>query len=85
MIESAEFGGWGVSMSETEAGQVLMCFYASIYLCMLMFRLKEDTGNLAKVRDKMQKKLSKYVAFQQYLDKVLEKAEEVSKLKSSYF
>ena len=28
----------------------------------------------------MQKKLAKYIAFQQYLDKVLEKAEEVEPL-----
>ncbi len=34
---------------------------------------------MAKVRDKMQKKLAKYIAFQHYLDKVLEKAEEVVK------
>ena len=46
----------------------------SIYF---QFRLKEETSSLAKVRDKMQKKLAKYIAFQQYLDKVLEKAEEV--------
>jgi signal transduction histidine kinase len=45
----------------------------------VLFRLQDETASLAKVRDKMQKKLAKYVAFQQYLDKVLEKAEEVLK------
>lgn len=44
-------------------------------------RLRDDTGSLAKVRDKMQKKLAKYVAFQQYLDKVLEKAEEFQEIR----
>jgi hypothetical protein len=47
------------------------------YFSDFLRRLRDDTGSLAKVRDKMQKKLAKYVAFQQYLDKVLEKAEEV--------
>ena len=42
-----------------------------------VFRLEEETASLQKVRDKMKKKLAKYIVFQQYLDKVLEKAEEV--------
>ena len=44
-------------------------------------RLQEETGSLSKVRDKMQKKLAKYVGFQQYLDKVLEKAEEFQEIR----
>ncbi|XP_028400543.1 coiled-coil domain-containing protein 42 homolog [Dendronephthya gigantea] len=44
-------------------------------------RLKEETANLVKVRDKMQRKLSRYVASQKYLDKVLEKAEEFTEIR----
>ena len=44
-------------------------------------RLQEETGSLSKVRDKMQKRLAKYVGFQQYLDKVLEKAEEFQEIR----
>ena len=42
------------------------------------FRLKEETGTLMKERDHIQYKLERNVIYQQYLEKVLESAEEVS-------
>lgn len=43
----------------------------------LLSRLKEETSALMKERDHIQYKLEKNVIFQQYLEKVLEAAEEV--------
>ena len=40
-------------------------------------RLKEETSTLTKEQDRIQFKLEKNVIFQQYLEKVLESAEEV--------
>lgn len=45
--------------------------------CDFFFRLKEETSALMKDRDDIQYKLEKNVIFQQYLEKVLESAEEV--------
>ena len=42
-----------------------------------LFRLKEETATLMKERDHIQYKLEKNVIYQQYLEKVLESAEEV--------
>ena len=42
-----------------------------------ILRLKEETSVLTKDRNHIQYKLEKNVIFQQYLDKVLENAEEV--------
>ena len=43
----------------------------------MLSRLKEETSTLIKERDHIQYKLEKNVIFQQYLEKVLEAAEEV--------
>ena len=43
----------------------------------MLFRLKEETSALMKDRDHIQYKLEKNIIFQQYLEKVLEAAEEV--------
>lgn len=43
----------------------------------MLSRLKEETSALMKERDHIQYKLEKNVIFQQYLEKVLEAAEEV--------
>lgn len=42
-----------------------------------LFRLKEETTALMKDRDHIQYKLERNVIYQQYLEKVLESAEEV--------
>lgn len=47
-----------------------------------LFRLKEETATLMKERDHIQYKLERNVIYQQYLEKVLESAEEVCKLTS---
>ncbi|KXJ27520.1 coiled-coil domain-containing protein 42 homolog [Exaiptasia diaphana] len=44
-------------------------------------RLKEDTTCLAKDRDKIQTKLEKFFIYQQYLEKVLECAEEFQEIR----
>ena len=52
----------------------------------MLFRLKEETSALMKDRDHIQFKLEKNVIFQQYLEKVLESAEEVLRtLFSNYY
>ena len=43
----------------------------------MLFRLKEEISAFMKDRDRIQYKLEKNVIFQQYLEKVLEAAEEV--------
>ncbi|EDO39885.1 predicted protein [Nematostella vectensis] len=44
-------------------------------------RLKEDTSGLMKGRDKVQHRLEKYIIYQQYLEKVLENAEEFQEIR----
>ena len=45
-------------------------------------RLKDETGSLSKEKDHVQNKLERNVIYQQYLEKVLETAEEVSPVAS---
>lgn len=44
----------------------------------MLCRLQEDITSFTKERDKIQQKLEKFIIYQQYLEKVLENAEEVS-------
>ena len=56
----------------------MICLDQSLSFLLLFFnRLKEETSALMKDRDHIQYKLEKNVIFQQYLEKVLESAEEV--------